>query len=660
MADARKNRECKGQDYLARNVNSRAGSAMTGCASTNTIAALLAGAVDAAVAERLEIHLDRCPACRRLVADLGRGLSALSEHGARGPSSDLPRPGATLGRYEILRAIGVGGMGVVYEAHDSTLDRRVALKLLRPDLIESDSLLAEARAMARLAHPNIVTVHDAGTVDGNIYVCMELVAGSTLRAWSLERERSWREIAHVYIAAGEGLAYVHRAGLVHRDFKPDNVLVDRLGPCDRERRVRVTDFGLARAIGNVDAQPAARSHVIAGTPAYMAPEQKRGNRIDARADQYAFCVSFREALGDTAPAWLARMLQRGLAVDRDDRYPTMDDLLARIIRRMSRKRRRVAVASVTIAAIVAFVASVPRPTTIINRLLVQRDANQMSRAHEKTPNASPRTPAPRSANDMSTQSSDMSRGDMLPSDVSSGGIDEPTATSAASTPTTVAESMLAARTSSTPRRSGLDVFDELTYAANQPNDVPAGPCDDSSPRTCAWFPPYCPATTIPAISEGCWTCADEQTCAPLGLPRTCNDGTKLRCSQRTPTCSGHRIAAIHDGCWTCADPFTCPSRPTITRSPQPPAGSNSGSNGTPTCGNGFCEIGEDHASCASDCCELTGSGGCAATCGNGMCEAGEDHASCANDCCELTSSGSCVPVCGNGFCEVGEDCPSDC
>ncbi len=310
---------------------------MTSCASTNTIAALLAGAADPVVAERLEVHLDECAACRRLVAELGRGLSAIGDGKLTAPTERLPQVGESFDRYEIRRVVGVGGMGIVYEAHDTTLDRRVALKLLRPDLLDGPSLLTEARSMARLQHPNIATVHDAGIANGQLYICMEYVAGTTLRAWTSSRRRDWRNVARVFAAAGAGLAYVHRAGLVHLDFKPDNVLVDGDG------RVRVTDFGVARIVG---ARPAAR--IIVGTPAYMAPEQQRGDTTDARSDQFAFCVSMREALGNSyAPRWLHRVVRRGLSAHPADRFATMDELLAALAaadvacrNRIPRRQRR--------------------------------------------------------------------------------------------------------------------------------------------------------------------------------------------------------------------------------------------------------------------------------------------------------------------------------
>jgi len=157
-------------------------------------------------------------------------------------------PGRTLaGRYTLLGTLGQGGMGLVLAAYDARLDRRVALKLLRSrrgsrsEKTEEARLLREAQAMARLNHPNVVAVYDAGTLEnGSVFIAMEYVQGQTLSRWRQQQERSWREVLGVYLAAGQGLPAAHAAGLVHRDFKPDNVLVGEDG------RVKVTDFGLAR------------------------------------------------------------------------------------------------------------------------------------------------------------------------------------------------------------------------------------------------------------------------------------------------------------------------------------------------------------------------------------------------------------------------------
>lgn len=151
----------------------------------------------------------------------------------------------TLGRYEITRVLGRGGMGVVYAARDPDLDRTVAIKVLRDGEGGGTEgararLLREARAMARLNHPNVITVHEVGTAGETDFVAMELIEGGTLTSWRAEASRGWREIVKLFLGAGAGLAAAHRAGLIHRDFKPDNVLVDASG------RVVVTDFGLAR------------------------------------------------------------------------------------------------------------------------------------------------------------------------------------------------------------------------------------------------------------------------------------------------------------------------------------------------------------------------------------------------------------------------------
>jgi serine/threonine protein kinase len=197
-------------------------------------------------------------------------------------------------------------MGSVYAAKDPELGRRVAIKLLHPHLADMQvRLLREGQAIARLRHPNVVTIHDIGTHEGSMWIAMELVAGTTLRAW-LATPRPWRETLDVFIAAGRGLAAAHAAGLVHRDFKPDNVLLGTDGS------IVVTDFGLARTASLTSDESASRetapqlvdvtqSGAFVGTPAYMSPEQFRGDVVDARSDQFSFCVALFEALYGKRP-----------------------------------------------------------------------------------------------------------------------------------------------------------------------------------------------------------------------------------------------------------------------------------------------------------------------------------------------------------------------
>jgi predicted Ser/Thr protein kinase len=265
-----------------------------------------------------------------------------------------------VGRFRLLECIGQGGMGVVWSAHDDALDRTVAIKLLRREL-GGDMITEEARALARLAHPNVVGVFDIGIHDGQRFFAMEYVPGETLRQW-LAREHSTAGVVEMFLAAGRGLAAAHAVGLVHRDFKPDNVLVGGDG------RPRVLDFGLARApsggLGRPprldhDADPRAtalgESGVLLGTPAYMAPEQHYGEAADAKSDQFAFGVSLLEGLTGAPPFWgddlralslaivrgrltdpdrleriaapLRRVILRAIAVEPSARYPDMDALL---------------------------------------------------------------------------------------------------------------------------------------------------------------------------------------------------------------------------------------------------------------------------------------------------------------------------------------------
>jgi len=257
-------------------------------------------------------------------------------------------PGTTIGHFRVVRELGTGGMGVVFEAHDPDLDRRVAIKVVKAGV--RSNLLREAQAMARLTHPNVVTVHEVGVIDAQVFVVMELVAGGTLAGW-LAEPRPWREIVATFIAAARGLLAAHHAGLVHRDFKPTNVLVDATG------RARVSDFGLAHG----DDQHLAEGSSPAGTAAYMAPEQRSGGPVDARADQYAFAIALQEALGPkhvigTPPRRIRAAVARALEIDPDARFATMADLIAELEAPLHARRRTavIALGGTAIAGIAAF------------------------------------------------------------------------------------------------------------------------------------------------------------------------------------------------------------------------------------------------------------------------------------------------------------------
>ncbi|MFV8749041.1 protein kinase domain-containing protein [Nannocystaceae bacterium ST9] len=286
---------------------------------------------------------------------------------------DLDEPATPrIGRFSVLRRLGEGGMGVVFVAYDEELDRKVAIKLLRGHHRADDRsrarLQREAQALARLAHPNVVGVHEVGEWSGEVYVAMEFVPGQTLRRW-LDRPRAWQDIVEVLIQAGRGLEAAHQAGLVHRDFKPDNVMVGDDG------RVRVLDFGLVRSSDDAESgtttpapearkreQPLAlsitRAGSILGTPIYMAPEQHVGEPADALGDQFSFCVTAFEALfgrrpfaseslielieavrggeirevpkDSPVPRRVREAVLRGLEADRARRWPSMTALLAEL------------------------------------------------------------------------------------------------------------------------------------------------------------------------------------------------------------------------------------------------------------------------------------------------------------------------------------------
>jgi serine/threonine protein kinase len=243
------------------------------------IAALLAGDLDESARARLEAEIDRHPRWLAVLAVLATPASRAAEEpdgstARRVASAQRMRvvPGTTVGRYEVISEIGRGGMGVVLEARDPVLRRVVALKLLHAS--DPARAIREARALARVRHPAVIEVFDVGRFRDGVYIAMERLHGSTLGAWLRERSRSTRPILDVFLAAGEGLAAAHEAGLVHRDFKPGNVIV---APGSR---VIVLDFGLARPLepaaptleGVTTSEPARAGTNVAGTPAYMAPE----------------------------------------------------------------------------------------------------------------------------------------------------------------------------------------------------------------------------------------------------------------------------------------------------------------------------------------------------------------------------------------------------
>ena len=346
--------------------------------------------------------------------------------------ADALTPGVTLGRYTVLGIVGKGAMGEVYAAYDPELDRKIAIKLLRVGAREDGvategriRLMREAQAIAKLSHPNVVTVYDVGTFEDDVFIAMQFVDGHTLRYWVHAEPRAWPEVVKFFADAGRGLAAAHEKDLVHRDFKPDNVMVGGDG------HVRVMDFGLARAALDRDRKPAptptsvvpvlpvasvgvgvadldstrvlgssspppavvpeitsealslelTQAGAVLGTPAYMSPEQFQGHAIDARSDQFSFCVALYEALygerpfsgttlldlmagvldgtvrpapaGSKVPSWLRKIVLRGLRVEPRERWPSMTALLAELekSRRGAPRRRFASGASAKLAGI---------------------------------------------------------------------------------------------------------------------------------------------------------------------------------------------------------------------------------------------------------------------------------------------------------------------
>ena len=388
------------------------------CLDDNAASEFVSGALSASATSRVESHLAACRECRALVAalagDEADSNAATHRHEKIVEDSQVAkRPvlsiGDRVGRYLVLSSLGAGGMGVVFAAYDPQLDRKVALKLLRANLGANAQeartrLKREAQAIAQLNHPNVVGVYDVGTTsDGDVYIAMEFVEGDTLTTWLKRWPRTWREILEVFHQAARGLMAAHSVGLLHRDFKPDNVLVGGDG------RVRVTDFGLARSVflddsarGATQAQgartsqptPAAGSPLqvdltatgtVLGTPRYMPPEQLTGPSIDARADQFSFCVALYEALwrthplpgatsvsmlehddkaqpppeGSKVPASIARAVMRGLEKERSKRFPTLAALVHELAPPPQRTPTRFfALAAVGVLAVTAATAAV--------------------------------------------------------------------------------------------------------------------------------------------------------------------------------------------------------------------------------------------------------------------------------------------------------------
>tara|TARA_R110002073_G_scaffold256849_3_gene419473 strand:+ start:11496 stop:14534 length:3039 start_codon:yes stop_codon:yes gene_type:complete len=366
------------------------------CLGDEVMAGFLEASLSDGARDAATLHLSTCQSCREQFAELARleadepesyqslvfdeGGDAL--HGG-GEDADELVVGSSLGRYVLLGKVGEGGMGVVYSAFDPELDRRIAVKVIRSEAAATSEeakrqLRQEARAMARLTHPNVVRVYDVGRQGGLVYIAMEYVDGMDLGRFAARHKDDWRKVFSACLQAGRGLLAAHDAELVHRDFKPSNVL------CANDGRVLVADFGLTRLLRPGFREGDGAETRAAGTPGYVAPEQAKGLASTAKSDQYSYCVTLSQCLlgrdpnaqaaseastvsslksselaeqnsqeqnGAIAPRRLRAVLQKGMAFRIEDRHDSMQTLLGRLQRVVHRRKRtRIILASVAGAA----------------------------------------------------------------------------------------------------------------------------------------------------------------------------------------------------------------------------------------------------------------------------------------------------------------------
>jgi tetratricopeptide (TPR) repeat protein len=420
------------------------------CLQENTVLAFAEARIAPGEREAVEAHARECVDCHALLvaalnlskpsrtavtrsaeptASTDGPTAAIGLHAAHRPRRQAPlAAGTSIARFTILGMVGSGGMGEVYAAYDPRLDRRVAVKVIHEGAATSDPharerLLREAQVTARLSHPNVVVVYDAGVFEDQVFIAMEFVDGVTLAEWLVERSRGWQDVLATFVQAARGLAAAHAAGLVHRDFKPQNVMVGKDGA------VRVMDFGLARRVDQQDGPPTAtapsaplhepsltRTGQLLGTPLYMAPEQFAGGRVDARTDQFSFCVALYWALygvhpfggprpigvssntpsGDVAlparrkgaPSLVQKALLRGLRIDPETRWPSMDALLTELLRDPKRRMWRAGWAMLGVACCAALGWSIVQ-TARRSRSLCEGGPGRLSGIWETTDHAGP-------------------------------------------------------------------------------------------------------------------------------------------------------------------------------------------------------------------------------------------------------------------------------